>query len=307
MKEQRRKMSILINEKTKVLVQGITGKEGIRATQFMQAYKTNVIAGVRPGKGGETVEGVAVYNSCKEALHVHPEITISIIIVPAKGAKYAIIEAIEANIKLINVITENIPIKDTAYCVALAKKHNAKIIGPTSIGIISPGKTKVGMIGGLMSEQFSKGNVGIISKSGGMSSETASILTKAGIGQSTVVGCGADVIMCTNYVELLELFKSDEETKVIVIFGEIGGTAEEDAADYIKQINYPKPVVAFISGKFAEMLPSTTLGHAGAIIEEGKGTRAAKVAALKDAGVHVVEVHHEIVEKVKELLMKVRT
>jgi len=295
-------MSILINEKTKVLVQGITGKEGIRATQFMKAYNTNVIAGVRPGKGGETVEGVPVYNSCKEAMRAHPDITISVIIVPARGAKDAVMEALEANIKIINVITENIPIKDTAHCVALAKKHHATIIGPTSIGIISPGKAKVGMIGGLTSEQFSKGNVGIISKSGGMSSETASILTKAGIGQSTVVGCGADVIMGTNYVELLEMFKSDEETKVIVLFGEIGGTAEEDAAEYIKKTNYPKPVVAFISGKFAEMLPSTTLGHAGAIIEEGKGTRAAKVDALRSAGVHVVEVHHEIVEKVKELL-----
>jgi succinyl-CoA synthetase alpha subunit len=298
-------MSILINEQTKVLVQGITGKEGMRATQFMQAYKTKVVAGVRPGKGGEIVEGVPVYNSCKEALHAHPDITISVIIVPAKGAKEAIVEALEANIKLINVITENIPIKDTAYCVALAKKHNATIIGPTSIGIISPGKAKVGMIGGTTSEQFSKGNVGIISKSGGMSSETASILTKAGIGQSTVVGSGADVIIGTNYVELLEMFREDAETKMIVIFGEIGGTAEEDAAAYIKQTNYPKPIVAFISGKFAELLPSTTLGHAGAIIEEGKGTRAAKVAALKDAGVHVVEVHHEIVEKVKELLKEI--
>lgn len=295
-------MSILINEHTKVLVQGITGKEGIRATQFMKAYNTKVVAGVRPGKGGEVVEGVPVYNNCKEAMLSHPDITISVIIVPAKGAKDAVTEALEANIKCINIITENIPIKDTAYCVALAKKYHAIIIGPTSIGIISPGKAKIGMIGGMTSEQFTKGNVGIISKSGGMSSETASILTKAGIGQSTVVGCGADVIMGTNYVELLEMFKDDAETKVIVIFGEIGGTAEEDAAEYIKKSEYQKPIVAFISGKFAEMLPSTTLGHAGAIIEEGKGTRAAKVSALKSAGVHVVEVHHEIVEKVKELL-----
>lgn len=297
-------MSILINEKTKVLVQGITGKEGIRATQFMKAYNTNVVAGVRPGKAGETVEGVPVYNNCKDAIKAHPKINVSVIIVPAKGAKEAIVEAIEANIKLINIITENIPIKDTAYCVALAKKHNVMLIGPTSIGIISPEKAKVGMIGGETSEQFTKGPVGIISKSGGMSSETASILTLAGIGESTVVGCGADVIMGTNYVELLELFKTDQETKVIVIFGEIGGTAEEDAAAYIKETKYPKPLVAFISGKFAQTLPSTTLGHAGAIIEEGCGTREAKVIALKNAGVHVVEVHHEIVEMVKQLLQE---
>ncbi len=295
-------MAILIDKNTKVLVQGITGKEGMRATQFMHHYGTNVVAGVRPGKGGESVEGVPVYNTVKDTLQKHPNINLSLIIVPAKTSKEAIIEAIEANIKLINVITENIPIKDTAYCVALAKKHNAHIIGPTSIGIISPGKAKVGMIGGETNEQFSKGNVGIISKSGGMSSETASILTLAGIGQSTVVGCGADVVMGTNYIEILELFKNDVETKVIVIFGEIGGTAEEDAAEYIKETHYPKPIVAFISGNFAESLPSTTLGHAGAIIEEGKGTRQAKVTALRNAGVHVVDVHHEIVEKVVELL-----
>lgn len=297
-------MAILINKNTKVLVQGITGKEGIRATQFMKAYGTNVVTGVRPGKAGETVEGVPVHNTVKDALQAHPEINLSLIIVPAKAAKEAIIEAIEANIKLIVVITENIPIKDTAYCVALAKKYNAQIIGPTSIGIISPGKAKIGMIGGMDNEQFTPGSVAIISKSGGMSSETASILTLAGIGQSTVVGCGADVIMGTTIVDLLELFRNDAETKVVVLFGEIGGTAEEDAAEYIKRTTYPKPVVAFISGSFAESLPSTTLGHAGAIIEEGKGTRQAKVAALRNAGVHVVDVHHEIVEKVKRLLEK---
>jgi succinyl-CoA synthetase alpha subunit len=267
----------------------------------MLSYGTNVVAGVRPGKAGETVEGVPVFNTVKDALKTHPDITISVIIVPAQAAKAAIIEALEAGIKLINVITENIPIKDTAYCVALAKKKHARIIGPTSIGIISPEKAKVGMIGGMDNEQFIPGNVGIISKSGGMSSETASILTRAGIGQTTVVGCGADVIMGTTIVDLLELFRNDAETKVVVLFGEIGGTAEEDAAEYITRTNYSKPVIAFISGSFAESLPSTTLGHAGAIIEEGKGTRAAKVTALRNAGVHVVDVHHEIVETVKKV------
>lgn len=292
-------MAILINENTKVLVQGITGKEGIRATQFMLQYKTKVVAGVRPGKAGETVEGVPVYNTVKDALQQHPESNLSLVIVPAQAAKAAIVEALEAGIKTINVVTENMPIKDTAYCVALARKNNARIIGPTSIGVISPEKAKIGMIGGMENEQFISGNVGIISKSGGMASETASILTRAGIGQSTVIGCGADVIMGTTIVELLELFRNDPETKVVVLFGEIGGTAEEDTAEYVKRTNYPKPVIAFISGKFAESLPSTTLGHAGAIIEEGKGTRAAKVLALRNVGVHVVDVHHEIVDVVK--------
>lgn len=297
-------MAILIDKNTNVLVQGITGKEGIRATQFMKAYNTTVVAGVRPGKAGESVEGVPVYNTVKDALKDNPKINLSLVIVPAGAAKDAIVEAIEAGIKTIVVITENIPIKDTAYCVALARKHHARIIGPTSIGIISPCKAKVGMIGGMDNEQFIPGSVGIISKSGGMSSETASILTLAGIGQSTVVGCGADVITGTTITELLQLFREDKETKVIVLFGEIGGSAEEDAAQYIKETKYPKPIVAFISGIFAESLPSTTLGHAGAIIEEGKGTRGAKVAALRDAGVYVVDVHHEIVEKVKSLLYK---
>ncbi|PIN79574.1 succinate--CoA ligase subunit alpha [Candidatus Woesearchaeota archaeon CG10_big_fil_rev_8_21_14_0_10_34_8] len=296
-------MAILIDKNTEVLVQGITGKEGVRATQFMLNYKTKVVAGVRPGKAGENVEGVPVYDTVKAALQAHPKISISLIIIPPKVAKHAVKEAIEAGIKTICVVTENMPIKDTAYCIALAEKHNAKIIGPTSIGIISPGKSKVGLIGGNTSEQFTEGNVGIISKSGGMSSETANILTQVGIGQSTVVGMGADVLIGTTIVELLEMFKNDDQTKVVVIFGEIGGTAEEDASDYIKKTNYPKPVIAFISGKFAEILPNTTLGHAGAIVEGNKGTRAAKVEALKDAGVHVVEVHHEIVDKVKELII----
>jgi succinyl-CoA synthetase alpha subunit len=295
-------MAILINQNTEVLVQGITGKEGTRSTQFMLNYGTKVVAGVRPGKAGENVEGVPVYNTIKDALLQHPNISITVIIVPAKVAKHAIIEAIEAGIKLINVITENIPIKDSAYCIALAQKNYAKIIGPTSIGICSPGKSKVGMIGGPKTEQFMPGPVGIISKSGGMSSETANILTLAGIGQSTAIGIGADVLIGTTIVELLEMFKHDDQTKIVVIFGEIGGTAEEDAAAYIKETQYPKPVVAFISGKFAETLPDTTLGHAGAIIEGGKGTRKAKVAALEAAGVHVVDVHHEIVDKVRELL-----
>jgi succinyl-CoA synthetase alpha subunit len=295
-------MAILINKNTEVLVQGITGKEGTRATQFMLNYKTKVVAGVRPGKGGEQVEGVPVYNTVKDAREAHPNISLSLVIVPAKVAKHAIIEAIEAGIKTINVITENMPIKDTAYCIAFAKEHNAHIIGPTSIGIASPGKAKVGVIAGPNSEQLLQGPVGIISKSGGMSSETANILTMQRIGQSTIVGMGADVLIGTTYTELLEMFKDDEQTKIVVLFGEIGGTAEEDAAEYIKETKYPKPVVAFISGKFAETLPHTTLGHAGAIIEEGKGTRKAKVKALENAGVHVVEVHHEIVDKVKELL-----
>lgn len=295
-------MAILINEKTRVLVQGITGKEGERCTKFMLDYGTKVVCGVTPGKGGQSVHGVPVYNSIKEALLKHHDVNTSVIFVPAKFAKDAMLEAIENKISLINVITEFIPLHDVCYCLAKAKENNCTIVGPTSIGIISPDSCKLGAIGGDTNKAYMPGHVGIISKSGGMSSETAYVLKLAGIGQSTVVGIGGDVINGFSFVDALKLFAKDEETKIIVMFGEIGGTYEEEAAAYIKQTHYKKPVVAFISGKFADALPNVTLGHAGAIIEAGKGTRESKVTALREAGVHVVEVHHEIVDVVKRLL-----
>ena len=296
-------MAILVDENTKVLVQGMTGKEGSRCSKFMIDYGTNVVCGVTPRKGGQEEHGKPIYNSVKEALAKHPDVNTSVIFVPAKFAKGAILEAIENNIPLINIITEFIAIHDVCECVAKAKEKGLTLIGPTSIGLCSPSKkVKTGAIGGNTNKAYAPGPVGIISKSGGMSSETAYILKLAGIGQSTVVGIGGDVLNGFSFVDALKLFKDDDETKVIVLFGEIGGTYEEEAAAYIKKTNYPKPVVAFVSGKFAEDLPNTTLGHAGAIIEGNKGTRSAKVKALKDAGVHVVEIHHEIVDKVKELL-----
>lgn len=295
-------MAILINENTRALVQGITGKEGERCTKFMLDYGTTVVCGVTPGKGGQSIHGVPVYNSIKEALGKHPEVNASVVFVPAKLAKGAILEAIENKIPLINIITEFIPLHDVCYCLAKAKENNCMIVGPTSIGIISPGKCKLGAIGGDTNKAYMPGNVGIISKSGGMSSETAYILKLAGIGQSTVVGIGGDVINGFSFVDALKLFAKDPETKVVMMFGEIGGTYEEEAAEFIKKTTYTKPVVAFISGKFADALPNVTLGHAGAIIESGKGTRASKVTALQDAGVHVVEVHHEIVDVVKRVL-----
>ncbi|MBS3137413.1 CoA-binding protein [Candidatus Woesearchaeota archaeon] len=295
-------MSILINENTRILVQGITGNEGTRATKFMLAYGSKVVAGVTPGKGGQNVESVPVYNSIKESLAKHPEINCSVILVPPKFAKAAMIEAIENRIKLINVITEFIPIHDVAECIAKAKQNNCIIVGPTSVGIISPGKCKIGMIGGDTNKAYMPGNIGIISKSGGMSSETAYIFKLAGIGQSTVVSIGGDVINGFSFKDALALFEKDPKTHAVVIFGEIGGTYEEEAAEFIKQAGFTKPCAAFISGKFAEALPNVTLGHAGAIIEGGKGTRESKVKALKDAGVMIAEVHHELVELVKKAL-----
>ena len=301
-------MSILVDENTKLLVQGITGKEGTRTTKEMLDYGTKVLCGVTPGKGGQSVEGVPVYNSIKEAMQVHPEVNTTVIYVPPKFAKGAMLEAIENKIPLIVVITENIPMHDTMECYARAKENNIMLIGPTSIGIISPGKCKIGPVaGGKHHKSYGPpGPVGIISKSGGMTSETAWVIKKAGFGQSTAVGVGGDVLSGTTFADLLPLFEKDEQTKMVVLFTEIGGEYEQEAAHYIKQARergeFTKPVAAFVTGKFADQLHHVSIGHAGAIIEGNSGTRAAKVKAFKDAGVMVAEVHHELGEIVKKTL-----
>ncbi|MBI2020847.1 CoA-binding protein [Candidatus Daviesbacteria bacterium] len=301
-------MAILVTQQTKVLVQGITGKEGSKTTLQMKNYGTKVLAGVTPSKGGQEVHGVPVYNTIKEAMDNHPSINTSFIAVPNFAALGAIEEAIEASIPLINVLTEHIPIQDSAKAIAMAKKAGVKIVGPSSIGIISPGIGKVGSIGGDDPRGvFSKGNVGIISKSGGMASEVAWILTKNGIGQSTVIGIGGDILIGSTFADLMEEFEKDEQTKAVVIFGEIGGTYEEEAAELIRgkgkgslreareRGKFTKPVVAFISGLFAETLPQgTKLGHAGAIVYGEKGSYKSKINALKEAGVALAKTPDEI-------------
>ena len=298
-------MAILIDEHTNVLVQGITGNEGSRCTKFMIDYGTKIVCGVTPGKSGQDVDGIPVYNTIKEALQKHPEINASVIFVPPRFAKSAMLEAIENKIPLITVITENIPLHDTAYCLTKAKENKVRIVGPSSIGIISSGKCKLGAIGGGTNKAYVPGNIGIISKSGGMSNETAYIFKLAGLGQSTVIGIGGDVLNGFSFKDALEMFEKDPETKAVVMFGEIGGTYEEEAADFIKKGGFTKPCAAFISGKFAAALPDVSLGHAGAIIEQGKGTREAKVKALQDAGVMIAEVHHELVDLVKKRLNEI--
>lgn len=304
-------MAILVTEKTKVLVQGITGKEGSKVALQMRNYGTKVLAGVTPGKGGQEVHGIPVYDSILEALENHPGINTSFIAVPNFAAFGAIKEAIDNKIPLINVLTEHIPILDTAKAIALAKKANVRIIGPSSIGIISPGLGKVGSIGGDDPRGvFSKGSVGIISKSGGMASETAWILTKNGIGQSTVIGIGGDILIGSSFADLLIEFEKDEQTKAVVLFGEIGGTYEEEVADLIKTGNpstssgprrFTKKVVAFISGLFAESLPQgTKLGHAGAIVYGEKGSYKSKINSLTEAGVEIAKTPDEIPDLIKK-------
>ncbi len=293
-----------MGKNTKVLVQGATGKEGQRAIKQMVAYGTKVLAGVTPGKGGQESEGVPVFDTVEEALNKFPEINTSFAAVPKMVAKDAILESVAHNIPLINVLTEHMPISDTAYVVAYAKEKNVRIVGPSSIGIISPGKAKLGSIGGDDPNfSFVRGEIGVISKSGGMSSEVSYILKKEGLGQSTVVGIGGDMIVGSTFTDLLELFEQDKETKAVVLFGEHGGTYEEEAAEFIKSKKFTKPVAAFISGLFAEMLPhGQALGHAGAIIEAGMGHRSDKVKALESAGVVIAEIPDDLPKLIKKMV-----
>ena len=297
-------MSILIDKNTKVLVQGITGKEGSKSTKEMIEYGTKVVAGVTPGKGGQTVEGVPVYNTVAEAKKAHPEINATVLYVPPAGVKSAAIEAVDAGIPLINIITEHVPIQDSAYLYAYAKKKKARIIGPSSVGIISPGKCRLGSIGGIdPSIQFVPGPVGVISKSGGMSSEISLIIKRAGLGQSTVIGMGGDVIVGFSFHEFLELFEKDPETKAVVVFGELGGTYEEQLAEFIKYGKFSKPVAAFIGGEFATNLPEgQSLGHAGALIEGKPGLPQNKKKALQEVGVKVAKVPGELGELIKGMI-----
>ncbi len=298
-------MSILINEKTRVLVQGITGKEGARAAKEMASYGTRVCAGITPGKGGQTTpEGVPIFNTVAEAMCQFPEINTALIAVPGKFVGAAAEESINAQIPLINILSEKVPVLHVARVIALARKNSITVVGPSSVGIISPGKGKVGSIGssGLAEKIFASGPVGVISKSGGMTAEISRILTEGGFGQSTAIGIGGDPLIGSDFCDIARLFEGDPETKFIVIFGEIGGTYEEQLAEAIATNKITKPVIALIAGIFAETLPlGTTLGHAGAIVESGKGKASAKIAALKNAGAYIAETPEEIVDILKQI------
>jgi len=295
-------MGILINQNTKVLVQGITGKEGQRAARAMLDYGTQVVGGVRPGKGGETVEGVPVCNTVAEAMQEIPDITASAIYVPPFAAKEAIMEAIEAGIPQINVIVERIPIQDTAYCLAAAKERNIRIVGPSSLGYIVPGVGRIGVVGGpkeLAEQIFTPGSVGIISRSGGMTNEVAWQVRRAGGGQSMAVHVGGDLLIGTTYKDLLQLFEQDGQTKAVVIFGEHGGSYEFEIVELVKNKEFTKPLAVYVGGKFASTLPEgMNIGHAGAIVERGRGA-AEKEKALQEAGVMVAGRYEELAEIVK--------
>lgn len=295
-------MSILIDKNTKVLVQGITGKEGQKAAAAMLEYGTQVVAGVRPGKGGEVVEGVPVFNSVAEAKAAFPDISTTTIYVPPFAAKEAILEAIQNDIAIINTIVERIPIQDTAYCLAAAKEKNICIIGPSSLGYISPGQARVGVVGGpkaLADQVFQPGSIGVISRSGGMTNELSWQIRRAGLGQSSAVHVGGDLLMGTTYADLLKLFEKDEQTKAVVIFGEHGGGYEFEIVDLINKKEFTKPLAVYIGGKFANLFPEgMNIGHAGAIVGRGQSA-AEKEAALKSVGVLIADTYEDLVAKIQ--------
>ncbi|MFB6190289.1 MAG: succinate--CoA ligase subunit alpha [Candidatus Nanohaloarchaea archaeon] len=296
-------MSILVDGDTKVLVQGITGREASEKVPEMIEYGTDVAAGVTPGKGGQEVAGVPVYDTVREALSEHPGINASLVYVPPFAAKDAAFEALENGIPLLNIITERVPTKDAWEIHRKAEQKNARVVGPTSVGIVTPGECKLGPIGGSEpGKVYEPGKVGVISKSGGMTTETSWVVRQAGYGISTAAGLGGDVIAGTTFADALEMFEDDPETEAVVMFGELGGTYEEKAAELLENGDFTKPLVAFIAGRFTENLPGKKYGHAGAIIRGERGTPSGKVKALEDAGAHMVDVHHEICEKLEDLL-----
>lgn len=298
-------MSILIDENTVVLVQGITGREGLKAAKEMSAYGTRVAAGVTPGKGGEkTEEGVPVYDSVKEALAAHPEINATLIAVPGKFVPSAAEESIAARIPLINILSERVPIHDVARLIALARTAGVLLVGPSSVGIISPGNSKIGSIGssGLAGRIFTPGRVGVISKSGGMTSEISRILSEAGLGQSTALGIGGDPLIGFDFADAALLFESDPGTDCLVIFGEVGGTYENRLAEAILAKAVTKPVVALVAGVFAEQLArGVALGHAGAIIEGERGKASFKIDLLRRAGAYIAETPEDIAAILKKI------
>lgn len=293
-------MSILIDKNTTVLVQGMTGKEGAKATKAMVDYHTNVVGGVNP-KGGEAVEGRPVFKSVKEAVDKFPRINISAVYVPPFAVKGAVLEAIENNISLINVIAERIPIQDTAYCLAAAKERNIRIIGPSSLGFIVPKVGRIGVVGGpLVDEIFQPGSIGVISRSGGMTNELSWQIRKAGLGQSAAVHVGGDLLMGTTYADLLRMFEKDEQTRAVAIFGEHGGGYEFEIVEAIEKGEYTKPLAVYIGGKFASLFPEgMNIGHAGAIVGRGQSA-AEKEKALKKVGVMIAERYEELVDLIKD-------
>jgi succinyl-CoA synthetase alpha subunit len=288
-------MAILVDENTRIIVQGMTGREGRFHTQQMVAYGSSVVGGIRPGKGGSEQDGIPIFDTVKQAVR-ETGATCSVIFVPGPGAADAILEAADAEVPLIVAITERIPTHDTARAYEYVRQHGCRLIGPNCPGLVSAGQCKVGI---MPNQLFKEGRVGVVSRSGTLTYEMVAELSGRGIGQSTVVGIGGDPIIGTTFTDVVQLFDADPETDIVVLIGEIGGTDEEDAAAYIASRS-GKPVIAFISGRTAP--PGKRMGHAGAIITGGVGGPDHKVAAFEQAGVQVADTLQDIGRQVEDLL-----
>ena len=296
-------MAILVNEHSRVIIQGITGREGMVRTQLMKDYGTKVVAGVTPGRAGQEVYGVPVYDSVVQAWEKQGPVDVSVIFVPAALVTNAALEAIDAGVKLLVIVPDRVPIHDVLEIAARAAEKGARFVGPNTLGLVSPGRAVLGMIGGRAErarEWFRPGSIGVSSRSGGMTSAISYYLTKAGLGLSTIVHVGGDAVIGLSHPEVMELFEEDPETRMAVMFGEIGTTQEERVADLVESGRFTKPLVAYIGGKAAKS--GTRFSHAGAIVEGSRGSYETKVKRLREAGVHVVEAISDIPIKAKEVL-----
>jgi len=290
-------MSILVDERSKVIVQGITGHQGSFHAQEMLAFGTKVVAGVAPGRGGSKLLGIPVLESVSEAVEETGADT-SIVFVPAKNARDAVIEAIESDLRLVAIVSEHIPEHDAIELIQYAKLRGTTIIGPNCPGVTSPGKSKVGI---MPNSIFKPGKIGVVSRSGTLTYEIVSALTQAGLGQSTCLGIGGDPVVGTSFVDALAMLELDPQTEAIVLVGEIGGSAEEEAASFITSY-VSKPVFAYIAGRTAP--PGKKMGHAGAIISRGRGSAQSKMAALSQAGALIADLPHAIPKLVASRLLK---
>ncbi|MEE9275454.1 MAG: CoA-binding protein, partial [bacterium] len=296
-------MSILLDGETRVLIQGVTGAEARRLLPTMRDYGTRVVAGVAPGRGGREVDGVPVYNTVAAALRAH-EVDLTVLFTPARFVRDAALEAIDAGVPTIHILAEGVPHHDASVVVTRARAKGIFVIGPNSQGMLSPGKAKLGGTGGEVPDlMFRPGPVGVVSRSGGMGAEICLFLTRAGVGQSTYVAVGGDLIIGAAFVEILALFEKDPETACVVMFGEPGTGREEEAAAFIQSGGFTKPVIAMVPGEFMEDAPTPVgLAHTGALIERGTGAPSRKKRLRREAGVAVAERFSEIVPRVQSAL-----
>lgn len=296
-------MSILVDENTRVLVQGITGREGLARTRLMMDYGTKVVAGVTPGKGNQIVLDVPVFDSVEEALETVGPVEVSVIFVPAPLVKNAALEAIDAGVKLLVLVPDRVPIYDVLEIDHAAKSSGARYVGPNTLGLLSVDKAVLGMMGGRAASAkswFKKGNVGVTSRSGGITSSIAYYLSRNGIGLSSIVHVGGDAVVGTPHPAVIELFQDDPDTEAVVMFGEIGTTQEERVADLIESGTFTKPLIAYVGGASAKS--GTRFSHAGAIVEGGRGTHESKVKRLKEVGAHIVDRFDDIPKVTEEVL-----